>query len=54
MIDWAQLAQRDEECQQEAQVIHRNDEEILLMKYGRDLFYKVFNKLRFLSSRYKS
>lgn len=53
MIDWAQLAQRDEECQREAQIIHRNDGEILLMKYGHELCCKAkknFNKLRFLSS----
>lgn len=53
MIDRAQLAQRGEECQQEAQIIHRDDEEIL-MKYGHDLCYKVFNKLRFSSSWYNS
>lgn len=47
MIDWAQLAQRDEECLQEAQIIYRKDGEILLMKYGRELCYKVFNELRF-------
>lgn len=44
MIDWAQLAQRDEECQQEAQIIHRNDGEILLMKYGHELCYKAKRK----------
>ena len=37
MIDWAQLAKRDEECQREAQIIRRNDGEILLMKYGHEL-----------------
>lgn len=54
MIDWAQLSQRDEECQREAQIICRNDGEILLMKYGLELCYKVFNKLRSFSSRYYS
>lgn len=56
MIDWAQLVQRDEECQREAQIIRRNDGEILLMKYGHELCYKAknFNKLTFLSRRYYS
>lgn len=44
MIDWAQLAERDEECQQEAQIIQRNDGEILLMKCGHELCYKTKQK----------
>ncbi len=46
MIDWAQLAQRDEECQREAQIIRRNDGEILLMKNGHELYYKAKKRLQ--------
>lgn len=51
MIDWAQLAQSNDECQHEAQIIRRNDGEMLLMKYGHELCYIVLNKPRFSSSR---
>ena len=44
MIDWAQLAQSGEECQREAQIIRRNDGEILLMKYGHELCYIVLKQ----------